>query len=112
MSLSIVQKLVAAFIGLTLIVLAATLGLARWSFQQGFLDYVNALEQTRLERIQTRLASDYIDAGGQWDFVTDAYLGNILRPRAQSITTPSQRTALDPRTRQVQADGPPPPRHE
>lgn len=110
MSLSIVQKLVAAFIGLTLIVLLATLGLARWSFQQGFLDYVNALEQTRLERIQTRLASDYIDAGGEWDFVTDAYLGNILRPRIQTGTTASQLSTPGPRARQVQTDGPPPPR--
>ena len=44
MKLSITQKLVAAFLGLTLLVLIATLGLARWSFEQGFLDYVNALE--------------------------------------------------------------------
>ncbi|WOJ97040.1 ATP-binding protein [Congregibacter brevis] len=110
MSLSIVQKLVAAFIGLTLIVLVATLGLARWSFQQGFLDYVNALEQTRLERIQTRLASDYLDSDGRWDFVTDAYLGNILRPRAQSSATNSQLSPPGPRARQAQTDGPPPPR--
>lgn len=80
MSLSIVHKLVAAFIGLTLLVLVATLGLARWSFQQGFLDYVNALEQVRLERLQAQIANDYIDAGSQWGFVTDAYLGQMLRP--------------------------------
>ncbi len=56
MTLSIAQKLVAAFVGLTLLVLTATLGLARWSFEQGFLDYVNALEQTRLERMEDDLA--------------------------------------------------------
>ena len=52
MTLSISHKLVAAFVGLTLLVLTATLGLARWSFEQGFLDYVNALEQQRLERVR------------------------------------------------------------
>ena len=47
MKLSLSQKLVVAFLGLTLLVLTATLGLARWSFEQGFLDYVNALERAR-----------------------------------------------------------------
>ena len=51
MTLSIAQKLVSAFVGLTLLVLIATLGLARWSFEQGFLDYVNALEQTRTKQV-------------------------------------------------------------
>ena len=49
-----------AFLGLTLVVLTATLGLARWSFERGFLDYVNALEQTRLEMVSRRVAKLYV----------------------------------------------------
>jgi two-component system sensor histidine kinase BaeS len=109
MSLSIVQKLVAAFIGLTLLVLIATLGLARWSFQQGFLDYVNALEQVRLERIQAELARDYVAADNQWDFLTDAYFGNMLRRTSPSgqlaPPRPRERNAAEP----AQRDGRPPP---
>lgn len=106
MSFSIVQKLVAAFIGLTLIVLMATLGLARWSFQQGFLDYVNALEQVRLERVQSRLANDYLEAGNQWGFVTDAYLGDMLRPRIRNANT--QQPSMGPQARPGRVDRRPP----
>jgi len=49
MVLTISKKLILAFLGLTLVVLISTLGLARWSFDQGFLDYVNALEEARLQ---------------------------------------------------------------
>lgn len=82
MRLSLSQKLVLAFLGLTLIVLIATLSLARWSFQQGFLDYVNALEQTRLERLRDVLADDYLASGGNWESLTperfDALSRNVL----------------------------------
>jgi two-component system sensor histidine kinase BaeS len=82
MTLSIAQKLVAAFVGLTLLVLVATLGLARWSFEQGFLDYVNALEQTRLERLQLDLAQEYLAAGGNWKALSGQRFGALLRRSA------------------------------
>ena len=66
MKLTISQKLFLAFLGLTLLVLAATLGLARWSFERGFLDYVNALEQKRLQTIAEVLAQEYREAGNDW----------------------------------------------
>jgi two-component system sensor histidine kinase BaeS len=82
MTLSIAQKLVAAFVGLTLLVLVATLGLARWSFEQGFLDYVNALEQTRLERVQFDLAEEYLAAGGNWKALSGQRFSALLRRSA------------------------------
>jgi two-component system sensor histidine kinase BaeS len=57
--MKITTKLFLAIFGLTSIVLIATLSLARWSFQQGFLDYINALEQQRLESIAISLANRY-----------------------------------------------------
>lgn len=56
MTISISKKLILSFLGLTLVVLVATLGLARWSFEHGFLDYVNALEETRLQLLATSLS--------------------------------------------------------
>ncbi len=60
-------------------VLVATLGLARWSFEQGFLDYVNALEQTRLERVQLDLADEYLVAGGSWKALNEQRFATLLR---------------------------------
>lgn len=66
MRLSISHKLMLALLGLTLVVLIATLGLARWSFERGFLDYVNALEQTRLTRMGAGMAQLYVENGSRW----------------------------------------------
>ncbi|CAA0079421.1 Signal transduction histidine-protein kinase BaeS [Halioglobus japonicus] len=82
MRLSIAQKLFAAFVGLTLLVLIATLGLARWSFEQGFLDYVNALEQTRLEQVQSVLAEEYSQAGGSWSELTERHFAKLVHSSA------------------------------
>lgn len=82
MTLSIRYKLVAAFLGLTLLVLTATLGLARWSFKQGFLDYVNALELQRLERIAGSFAQEYSSAGNNWDAVTEQRFAALFRRSA------------------------------
>ncbi len=79
MKFSIAQKLIAAFVGLTLLVLTATLGLARWSFDQGFLDYVNALEQMRLEQIQVSLADEYRTADGSWESLNEHRFTTLVR---------------------------------
>ncbi len=78
MRLSISQKLNLSFLGLTLLVLIATLGLARWSFEQGFLDYVNALEQTRMERIGRDLELQYITDGESWATLTSERFDALL----------------------------------
>lgn len=80
MTLSIAHKLVAAFVGLTLVVLTATLGLARWSFEQGFLDYVNALEQSRLEQIARVLGQKYSSSGQDWGFLSEDSFAQLVRP--------------------------------
>jgi len=61
--LSISHKLLLAFVGLTTVVLTATLILARWSFENGFLDYMNALEQQRLEWLAAKVADYYLEHG-------------------------------------------------
>lgn len=57
--MQISQKLFLAFVGLTSIVLIATLSLARWSFDQGFLDYINSLEQDRLASLSQDILTLY-----------------------------------------------------
>ena len=77
---SVFRKLITAFLGLTLIILLATLGLARWSFEYGFLDYVNALEQGRLEQVSTALAEEYASYGN-WRDIPLERLNRILSSR-------------------------------
>ncbi len=91
-------------LGLTLLVLLATLGLARWSFERGFLDYVNALEQERLERIALELEQDYLAAGKSWAFLTPEIFDALLRPSAPA--GPGPRGALPPAD--APGDGRPP----
>ena len=81
MVLTIARKLVLSFLGLTLVVLVATLGLARWSFERGFMDYANALEQERLQMLTVSLAQQYQLAGGTWDDLTERAFQNLLHNR-------------------------------
>ncbi|WP_445773167.1 ATP-binding protein [Shewanella sp.] len=67
--MQISQKLFLAFVGLTSIVLIATLSLARWSFDQGFLDYINSLEQERLASLSDDLLTLY--AASAPEFIDD-----------------------------------------
>jgi len=78
MKLSISKKLILSFLGLTLVILISTLGLARWSFEQGFLDYVNALEESRLKLVAASLSREYADAGGSWSSVDRRRFEEIL----------------------------------
>ena len=60
---SISVKLFLALFGLTTIVLLAGLGLARWSLTYGFNDYLNSIQEQRLEVITERLVSHYASNG-------------------------------------------------
>ncbi len=91
---SISKKLTLSFLGLTLIVLIATLGLARWSFVHGFLDYVNALEQTRLERLASELSDSYRANSGRWDSTTLSTLDD--RPNSAEPVPRRKKPKLKP----------------
>ena len=60
------QKIACAIGGVTLVALAAMLVLNKWSFDQGFLDYLNDQEQARLDRMALDLAQVYTVNGG-WE---------------------------------------------
>jgi len=67
--MKISSKLFFALVGLTAFVLAFTLLLVRWSFQQGFLDFVANLENTRMEVLAESLLFEYKQSGENWDFL-------------------------------------------
>ncbi|MEM7084251.1 MAG: ATP-binding protein [Pseudomonadota bacterium] len=82
MRLTLTHKLILAFLGLTLIVLIATLGLARWSFNKGFVDYVNAIEYVRLERLAEALTAEYRESGESWNTLSEAMFAQMIRSHA------------------------------
>ena len=110
MRLSLTRKLFASFMALTCLVLVATLGLARWSFERGFLDYVNAIGNDRLERLAADLEKRYAAAGDSWDTIDEAAFERMLarymsprRPLPASDGRPARRTG--PRIALFDADG-------
>ena len=94
MPFSLSKKLMLAFIGVTLVVLLATLSLARWSFEKGFLDYTNALEQQRLTKLASQLAVLYQNQGQDWSLINERLLTQLLeqpvRPKPPHDIKPHQ----------------------
>lgn len=79
MQMSISKKLIVSFLGLTVVILIATLGLARWSFERGFSDYVYALEQKRLEGLAEALGQGFVGVDRNWSNFSRQDFRNTLR---------------------------------
>jgi two-component system sensor histidine kinase BaeS len=61
-----------AMIGLTSLVLIATLSLARWSFEQGFSDFLQGLEEERLSRMAQDIVEYYEQNEQSFDGIQSA----------------------------------------
>lgn len=109
MRVSIFSKLTFAFVSLTALVLIATLTLARWSFERGFLDYVNALELERLERAASLLATEYVRQGDSWDALTVRQFRRLTQGYGGGDAFPDRRPPGPPPTEGQRAEGRPPP---
>lgn len=88
-------KLYGAFIGLTCVVLVLTLLLARWSFQLGFLDFINGMERERLTQFSDQLIQHYEANDNSWNSLRGLNINDLF---------------LEPRTTFSIPGGAPPPR--
>ena len=118
--MNIFRKVFLSFLGLTALTLLITLGLARWSFDQGFLNFVAGLEQQRLSLLGEKLSGIYA-RDHNWQRVVDSGLERYLTadPLRQGGRTPnlSQPSPLmppgprqggrPPHLRDRQSDAPP-----
>ncbi len=86
--MSVQYKLLGAMVGITAATLIVTLILARWSFDAGFLDYINAREIQRLENLAQRLADQYQSYGTWPSSLESALLSEIERSSMQSHRPP------------------------
>ncbi len=87
-------------LGLTAVVLAATMALAWWSFRYGFLNYLNSQEVQRLEHTAEDLAELYIRLGSSWEGLHELRFDDIIRRHDMRPRPP----------RGPEAGRPPPPR--
>lgn len=90
MRLTLAQQFVLATLTLTLAVLLATLLLARWSFERGFLEYVRELEYKRLEEVAAELLVAY-DAQRGWQDLSRRSFLSALRIHGADRHRPGMR---------------------
>ncbi len=88
--MSISKRLFIAMLGLTTVVVLVTLGMARWSFERGFLDYTNALEEDRLRRLSKELEGVY-RRDMQWNSDITERMEHLLRASMREHLRPPRR---------------------
>ena len=94
--MKITVKIFLTLIGLTACILFITLMLVRWSFEQGFLDFIAELERTRMQALAESLISDYQNNNENWDFLSF----QTLDQRAVVSRPPRQGRPPPPRNRE------------
>ena len=91
MRIGIGQKIFLGFLLTALVVLALTTGITRWSFDRGFLNYVNESEAERLSYFALTLAGAYADEGS-WESLgagRDRWLELMAPPGTEGISQES-----------------------
>ncbi|GGP43401.1 two-component sensor histidine kinase [Shewanella algicola] len=115
--MQISQKLFLAFVGLTSVVLIATLSLARWSFDQGFLDFINNLEQERLASLSVDVMTLYAASSPStnsdqstdvWRSVNKSTLNQVITTHSPFYRQPRQANIGAPKNLPPRLSGSPP----
>lgn len=99
-AMKISTKLFLTFFCLTALILITTLSLARWSFQQGFMEFISGLERQRLESAAITLTDQYAQSGNNWSAVERLGLNYFVAQRRGPPRPMGHRP------------GPPPPRQQ
>lgn len=82
--MNIFRKVFLSFLGLTAVTLLITLGLARWSFDQGFLNFIAGLEQQRLTLLGNNLSAAY-SHNNNWQLVISTGLERFIDTSTQPM---------------------------
>ncbi|AEF02690.1 HAMP domain-containing protein [Alteromonas sp. K632G] len=93
------HKLLVILVGFTCVSLSLSLALARWSFEQGFNEFIQNQERERLRSLSRVLIAEYSSNNNSWD--------NIQIESVAPTGMPHRRPGMRPRP-----GGFPPPRHQ
>ena len=80
MKIGITHKLFLSILAAAFLALLSMFIIMQWSINRGFLQYLNSLEQGRLEQLAERLAQQYAEHGS-WDFLQEDPRQWIMRLR-------------------------------
>jgi two-component system sensor histidine kinase BaeS len=75
------NKLFLILLGVTATMLLMAIGLARYSFQQGFLEFVGGMEELRLQKIAKELVIEYKNNNDAWQWLSKQDLETIMLAR-------------------------------
>jgi len=110
MKLSIRYRIFLAMLAATAVVVLSMFLIAQWSFNRGFLQYVNTLEMERLETLAQELVQEYANQGN-WNFLRDEpvnWLRLMIRTLPPGTLPPEQLQRLERRMTRRTARGEPP----
>jgi two-component system sensor histidine kinase BaeS len=74
-------KLFLILLGVTATMLLMAVGLARYSFQQGFLEFVGGMEEVRLQKVAQELVIEYESNDSAWQWLNEQGLESIMSAR-------------------------------
>ncbi|MGB5248917.1 MAG: two-component sensor histidine kinase, partial [Gammaproteobacteria bacterium] len=103
------HKLFLALLAATAVVVAVALLLTRWSFDRGFLGYLNSIEAQRIEAMAEDLAGIYAETGS-WDVLIGdrGRWRRVIRGNSRDVRDLPPHLAQGPNGRpDGPADGPP-----
>ncbi len=93
--------------------LLIAIGMARYSFQQGFYEFVGGMEEARLQKIGRDLVIEYQNNNNDWQWLEEQGLESILRPNPRrGMPRPGHQRASNPRQPPPPRPRPAGPRHE
>lgn len=97
-------KLFLAILATSILVVLAMGFAVRWSFERGFVNYIQEREQQRIESLSSLLLEDYVNLGGNWNFIQESRtwwwraLRATTEPQSSSDTQRKHRLPPPPRT--------------
>lgn len=86
--MKITFKLFFALLAVTTVIILVNLSLARWSFHQGFLEFISGMERERLTLLSEDLVREYQVAGGSWDWLQEQGFDNFIKEQARAPGRP------------------------
>ncbi len=104
MKIGITHRLFFSILAATCLAILCMFLVMRWSIDRGFLQYLNTLDQGRLEQLAARLEATYAEHEN-WDFMRDNPRPWIIR----MLNAPPGEEGVSERAKDVEDTPPPPP---
>ncbi len=106
MKLNVTQRVFVAILAANALIVLCMFIIMQWSMDRGFLRYVNQVEQTRMERLATRLGLAY-ETAGNWHSLLDTP-GAISRCIGETVMEEPPPPSRDTKQEMAPPDGHPP----